>query len=492
MRRAMLVANAIGPQEPNNNYTMHYDHPYFGQVFLAALFTIIGYPDSLNPTTDLYSIEAIWFVPRILTGLLAILDTFLIYKIAECRYNRSIALTASIIFAVLPLTWLTRLILLESVLLPFLLTSILFALCVHNKTVNNNDIRIKEENASNHDYSRENCDKVNLITILLSGIFLGITIFTKIPVFTMIPMIGFLVYRNSKYRGRALVMWLIPVFLIPSMWPTYSIIFGEFHVWFGGVSQWGERIGMQGLLQSVSRIFIIDPLLVVLTLAGFVYACLKRDFFVLLWVIPFLIYFSLVGYVKTYYWIILLPAFSISAARIIVEAPRSLRIGRIKISHKLLSYSLVSVVLVFGLISTTLIISMDLNSSYFEASAFIAEHIENYRSANNITLIGEDRVGGFSLIPNYMLEKNHNFVKFFFKRDILTDNVLLVIEKTFRDYLRHNSDVHTKKIYGLYNNSRIIGTFPDEKPEQYDHRRYPYTSLHENWGMGSIEVRSNY
>ena len=54
-------------------------------------------------------------------GLLAVIDTFMVYKIAERRYNRNIALVASLLFAVTPLTWLTRMILLESILLPFLL-----------------------------------------------------------------------------------------------------------------------------------------------------------------------------------------------------------------------------------------------------------------------------------------------------------------------------------------------------------------------------------
>jgi len=33
-----------------------YDHPYFGQIFLASIFAIIEYPDSLNPNS-----EDIWF-----------------------------------------------------------------------------------------------------------------------------------------------------------------------------------------------------------------------------------------------------------------------------------------------------------------------------------------------------------------------------------------------------------------------------------------------
>jgi 4-amino-4-deoxy-L-arabinose transferase-like glycosyltransferase len=61
-------------------------------------------------------------------GLLAIVDTYLVYKIAEYRYNKTVAFIAAILFAVMPITWILRKILLDPILLPFLLLSILFAL----------------------------------------------------------------------------------------------------------------------------------------------------------------------------------------------------------------------------------------------------------------------------------------------------------------------------------------------------------------------------
>ena len=133
MRRAIHVLDGLGPQEPRNvtwSFEQPYDHPYFGQLFLASALGIVGYPDSLNPRVgDVYSIEMLHLVPRLLMGMLAVVDTFLIYKIAERRYsNRNIAFIAAILFAVMPMSWLTRRILLDSLFLPFLLTSILFAL----------------------------------------------------------------------------------------------------------------------------------------------------------------------------------------------------------------------------------------------------------------------------------------------------------------------------------------------------------------------------
>ena len=79
IRRALYVLDQQDPQEG-----ARYDHPYFGQLFLAGIFKIIGYPDSLNPVPgNVLSTQTLYMVPRIIMGLLAVLDTFIIYKICE-------------------------------------------------------------------------------------------------------------------------------------------------------------------------------------------------------------------------------------------------------------------------------------------------------------------------------------------------------------------------------------------------------------------------
>ena len=162
MRRAMHVLEGQGPQEPGR-----YDHPYFGQLFLAGVFRLLGYPDSIDTSTgDIHSIENLYMVPRVLMGLLAVVDTFLIYKISQYRYNRNVALIASILFAVMPLSWLTRRIYLDSIQLPFLLSSILFAvypyMTNYNKNNNNNNNLRKSSNNSTKNNQNENI--INITT----------------------------------------------------------------------------------------------------------------------------------------------------------------------------------------------------------------------------------------------------------------------------------------------------------------------------------------
>ena len=100
MRRALHVLEGHGPQEQRNttwSLEHPYDHPYFGQLFLAGALGMISYPDSLKSRIgDVSSIEMLHLIPRILMGALAVIDTFLIFKVAERRYNnRNVAFIAS-------------------------------------------------------------------------------------------------------------------------------------------------------------------------------------------------------------------------------------------------------------------------------------------------------------------------------------------------------------------------------------------------------------
>ena len=54
MRRAMYSLEGLGVHDPSSQFdhtqdsTSSYDHPFFGQIFLASIFKIIGYPDFSN------------------------------------------------------------------------------------------------------------------------------------------------------------------------------------------------------------------------------------------------------------------------------------------------------------------------------------------------------------------------------------------------------------------------------------------------------------
>jgi Dolichyl-phosphate-mannose-protein mannosyltransferase len=488
MRKALHLLNGSGPQEaPEDPLSYHahpYTHPYFGQLFLAGTLGMIGYPDSLHPSTDIKSIETLYTIPRVLIGLLAVVDTFLLYKISQRLYNRNVALIASVLFAVMPLTWILRRIWLEPIQLPFLLTSILLALYLKD-SINNN--------------------RKNIVLILLSGISLGTAIFTKIPVFTLIPLVGFLIYTNSnnnnntnsrrRLRLRNLGLWFIPVVLIPFIWPAYSLAIGQFDQWLDGVFwQAGERGENNGAFRSVNTLMNMDPLLIALTFAGLVYAAIKREFIIFLWIIPFMIFLFVIGHVSYWHLIPLFPAFCIVAAKVLVDLSSKITNKNIQ---KIAPYAIISGIGLFGLISITMLITMNMTSFHYEVEAFLAQHIRdmNYTTDNKITMLASNY---WLWLPMYVYDENHDndYKNFYAKGQITTDKILFVGGENFvRSMVRDNrTRENVQELRMLYDKSKILTTIEEKDYSKIYPDRYPYTAISNIDPKASkrIEIKANY
>jgi hypothetical protein len=458
MGRAMHVLEGLGPQEDPHLY----DHPYFGQLFLAGASRIIGYPDSLHlPSSSgktVNSIEMLYLVPRVLMGILAVLDTFLVYKIAELLYNRKIALIASLFFAVMPITWMLRWILLDTILLPFLLSSIFFAVHYY----------VKKDSPSNDNKSTKT-KTIDIQIILLSGIFLGLAIFTKIPAFTMIPLVGFLIYAGSNNKTKSLKMiglWIIPVIMIPLIWPAYSISVGQFNSWSDGVLRQTHRAS-QPLFDSLLIFFKIDPVLLLLGVAGSVFAAIKKDFLLLLWIGPTLIFLYVIGYVAPYHLVPLLPALSIAAAGMIVDLSQAIRRWKKNVViWKVLPFAIISTIAIVGLVSTSILITTDLNSTYFHTVAFVAQYLEDsdnnkdakFNNSNGITVIADP---SYSWIPKYIFHLGNNYQTYYYSVPIKTQRVLLVVDQYFVQAMSNNNDLIPKQTQMIYNSNstNTIATF---------------------------------
>ncbi|TLX85671.1 MAG: hypothetical protein E6K97_12180, partial [Thaumarchaeota archaeon] len=430
MRRAMSVLNGMGPQESAANaYPRTYDQPYFGQLFIAGILGLAGYPDSLKPGADLHSIEMLHLVPRILVGFLAIVDTFILFKIVERRYSITFALIAAVFFAIMPSTWLFRRVYLETILMPFLLTSILLALY------------LKVPNDSNSPNPKSKYYISKYVLILLSGIFLGLAIYTKIPAFTMIPLVGTMVFFYSGKNLKSLGIWLIPVISIPLLWPVYSIVVGQTDLWAYWVLWQAERD--RPLSISLANFFSIDPLLVSIGVAGLALTAIKKDYFPLLWIIPFLIFSYFIGWVQYFHLMLIFPAFCISSA-ILIGSIQSF----IAKYSRVLSYTIVGFVFIFGIVTTTMLITLDVNSDYFRVFTAIAEKIPEADQKNEkITLIGSHWWDWDSYwISQYILNRPYHWIDPHldpkFKDKILTDKVLIVADPIFVDSLSRkiNSD----------------------------------------------------
>ncbi|TSA16770.1 MAG: glycosyltransferase [Nitrosopumilales archaeon] len=450
MYRAMNVLAGHGPE-----VGVFYDHPFFGQLFLAGTLSITGYPDSLHPKPDVHSIEMLYLVPRVLMGLLAIVDTFLVFKISERRYSTRVALLASILFAVMPITWFMRRILLDSILLPFLLSSILFAI-----------------------YAKDSQNKK--LFAMLSGVLLGITIFTKETAFVMIPLVAILLYQGTKNR-KILLMWLIPVILIPMLWPIQSIETNQFHNFVGDILNQVHREN-NNFIHIVENFFYFDPVLLILGIAGTIYAAVKRDFMILWWVIPFVIFLASIGYVQYFYWILILPAFCIAASKMIIDITSTAK----KDFQNRIIFSTIAGIAIFGLTMSAFLITSNV-SSQFEAASYVVQNVHNsnipYGNNNTMIISGPE----YSWLFKYVYKitdvlPDYRYLLFY---HVHAEKILLINDLHFQANINNG-----KQIYNVYNN-----TSPTKKfyggVLNYDLKQYPFTNMAVNYDGSVIEMRES-
>jgi Dolichyl-phosphate-mannose-protein mannosyltransferase len=471
LRRTMNVLTNLGPQE----FEL-YDHPYFLQIFLAGILQLMDYPNSLHPTVgDVHYVEMLYLVPKLIVGVLSIADTFLIYKIAECYYNDNknnnikIAFIASILFAVMPITSMVRTVWLEPVQLPFLLSSILFATYVKKGSVKEGDCRNNNRNI--------------LILTLLSGIFLGLAVFTKIPAFMFMLLIGYLLFSNlsniykrsiiNNAKFKIIVSWLVPVLSIPSIWPVYALYSGHFSLWFKGIFFQTHR-RVQSFLSSIKYDFFnIDPVFLGIGFVSFIFTgIIRRDLLIMLWVIPFMVFLYAIGFVSYWHLIPIFPALSIAAAKMIVDLSNmgiaNKKENKKNIQH-ILPYLVISGIAIFGVLSTTKLISenTNVNSPYFEAAAFVIKYLQNNeknKKANNdsdkFTIISNPF---YSWIPFYVFNLHYDSIDYYDNPvSVKTKKVLLISDPVLIDRLNHNMVDKAIKKY-LYGADKAL-TFDDKNP----------------------------
>jgi 4-amino-4-deoxy-L-arabinose transferase-like glycosyltransferase len=495
LRRSMIFLEDHTPQEPSYRY----DHPYFGQIFLSGLFWLIGYPESITENISIInpaSIESLYLVPRTIMAILALADTFLIYKISEYLYDRKIALIASLIFAVTPMTWFLNRILLDNLLLPFLLTSILLASIYIRTNPNEYFAKVRHK---------------KLIVVMLSGIFLGLSIFTKLPAFTLIPAVGFLVLlnirnsndsKNTKTRVKILktfVIWIIPVIAVPVMWPIHAAYTDEFDIWINDLSWQVQRD--RPLARILEIDFKVDPLLFIIGIAGLVYSALKKDFFLIAWFVPPLLFFYFIGYVATFHLVLFLPVFSIAAARLLSGLTYPTLNTRIQ---KISLITRVGIVCLFGLASTlTLIYTIgNVNSLYFEALAFVTNQTMGkdegggfHQNNNAVTIIGNQR---YFWIPKHVFDEDqHQYLSYFARSKPLNEKLIIILDRDMEMFISQTSsnDTRRQELLNHINNTRTTAIFELSNNQEYldmiDSARFPYTSMSLNNEGTRVEVRTN-
>ncbi|MCV0372214.1 MAG: glycosyltransferase family 39 protein [Nitrosarchaeum sp.] len=438
MRRAMNMVETGSPQE---GYL--YDHPYFGQIVLAGILHVTGHPNSTS--TDPESLQNLYLTPRLFMGLVAIVSTFLVYHIAREKFGDSAALVSSVLFAVMPFTWIFGRILLDSILMPFLLASILCA--IHF--------------AKPH-------GKMWLVPV--SGILLGLAIFTKVPAFVFIPLVMWLVFQKRR-KIQDLLIWIMPVLLIPMLWPANAIMLDQFDLWVRDVMWQSQRNNSIG--DIVGAFLIIDPTLFVIGTAGVLYSAIKKNKFVLLWFAPFVAFLFMVGFKQYFHWIPVIPVLCMGAAVLLLDL-KKLRYFKSNTTHR----GIIASVMVFGFASTVLIVTNDVSYNQFDALSYV---IENHDGQSTILASP-----AYTWILNDVFDLDDvpiDYAMILFE-PVRTESVTIIADPHFM--LDRDRGVQMQK---AYNNTQSVSYF-EGIVDRYDTQIYPYTNLRlVNEGF-NIDVRS--
>ena len=493
------IGQGLQPQD-------RYRAPYFGQIFLAGIFSIIGFPN-VETFGEKNPVEQLYLVPRVIMGVLAVFDTFLLYRITEYRYGRNVAIIASILFAVMPFTWMIRRIFLETIQLPFILTSILLILNLgrgrqlqssspslsQSKPQKNTEQPGQLQKNQQQQQQLEQTQKqayqseYTKLTLIISGIFLGLAIFTKIPAFTMIPLGIIMVYMVTRKKRYAIV-WLIPVLLVPMLWPIHATLSGDMNDWIDGVRYQVSRD--RPLINTINTFFQIDPVLFILGMGGLIYAVIKKDYFLLLWTIPIFVFLQAIGYVSSFHLILLLPPFCIAGATMIEKIGNNIANVRLR---NMLPYIRIAVIGIFGICSITMLITLNMNSTYYQALAFVLSNLPDSNSnattispADKVTLIGNPQ---YFWIPEFVFNKTFDAKNFYSKTPFKTDKYLMIVDSGFERIL--NGD-NSSRLNLAYNATHNLARFEQNITGGTDINKYPFTNLRLSPETKFIELRSNY
>jgi hypothetical protein len=375
---------------------------------------------------------------------------------------------------------------------PLILTSILFALQVRSHP------------------------RYVAVLSLLSGIFLGLGIFTKIPSFTMIPLMLYLIFRGPNRsiipRGKELKkigLFILPVILIPLIWPVYAFLSGDGTQWLDGVfwqatQRQSEDKTLLDVLLSFNK---TDPVLLILGTIGIAYLTFRREFIGVLWIIPYVALLYLVGWVNHFHLILILPIWCISLGKLIYDLPFIVHIKRKEI---IISSAIILSIVMFGIIITIMLISTDLTYIQLKSASYIANEVisddgisaeaEHGTSLSNISNNSNEQltvITGpiYSWVYKYALDHENTFSHIRDTRPIKTENVILLVDSTYKRLISRSEAENTSQVTrlnGIYDNTDISVLF-GKLPANYSKKNYPFTGIDSaDSGLSSSEIRQNY
>jgi hypothetical protein len=218
--------------------------------------------------------------------------------------------------------------------------------------------------------------------------------------------------------------------------------------------------------------------MLVIGAAGIAYSIWRRDVFVILWAVPFMVFLAVIGYVQYFHWISLLPIFGMAAARLLSDAFARMK-GR---ARRLVPLSIVGALVTFGTVSTALLVATNMTSAQSAALAYASVYLARNENGHEITTLSGP---AYSWILNGVyghenVAQDHRVALF---RPIRTDGVLLVVDAHFMIDANRGP-----RLQEILDRSHAIETF-EGQVSGYDAGKYPFGSMTFNGEGRKIEIR---
>ena len=301
---------------------------------------------------------------------------------------------------------------------------------------------------------------------------------------------------------------MFPVIAIPLIWPGYAFFSGELDQWFDGVFwQATERQSEDRTVFDILNSFLkSDPVLLILGTIGIGYLTIRRDFMGLIWLLPYFLLLYFVGWVSHFHLIIIIPILCISIAKMIYDVPSIIRIKR---RDTLITSTITATIVLFGMVSTIVLISTNLSYIQLETASYIAnESIPVYKSVDDdgnlsvksfisnatgdeITVISGPL---YSWIYKYVFDNKNTFSHIRDTQPIKTEKIILVIDPVYKRAISGTAENQTQsmRLSSVYNNTFIAALF-EKLPANYTKKDYPFTGIDSSdSGLTTTEIRKNY
>src|ERR671924_1926406 len=113
----------------------------------------------------------------------------------------------------------------------------------------------------------------------------------------MICMSFFFFFSSRRRHTRSFHVTGVQTCALPIsvIWPAQSILAGTFNSWTNDVL-WQINRENAGLPWIVFLLAITDPFIFAAGFGGIAYSVVRRDYFILLWGIPFIAFLAAMGY----------------------------------------------------------------------------------------------------------------------------------------------------------------------------------------------------